>query len=395
MTSPGSSTTQISARSRRSSVQIVQRGPSARLKQTSQRVIFSLTSRIASASAWASCGLARRTWKASRWAVRLPMPGSLPSSVTSRWTGGASKRARRLEAGQAQPAEPAARAAEAARHVAHLARRELLGRAQRLVDGGQDGVLEHLDVLRVDRARVDGDRLDREFPRRDDLHHAPAGRGLDALVLEGLLRLHHLLLHLLDLLEHLLHVRLGRHQGVPWGSGSDSGRISASNSSTKRSISSSSDSARASASGASARISWASRSDAPVTALIARPITSRFVASSAFRRERPWDSAHASVSSPSPSEDGRATLRCSASSGRSPWIDSITAGHRSAKPSRSSPTAATTGSAPGASGSITATAATAASEAASTGSTGGGAGRAACLAGAASAGGGAAGRLWA
>ena len=35
---------------------------------------------------------ARRTWKASRWAVRLPMPGSLPSSVTRRWSGGASTR---------------------------------------------------------------------------------------------------------------------------------------------------------------------------------------------------------------------------------------------------------------------------------------------------------------
>ena len=28
-------------------------------------------------------------WKASRCAVRLPIPGSLPSSVISRWTGGA------------------------------------------------------------------------------------------------------------------------------------------------------------------------------------------------------------------------------------------------------------------------------------------------------------------
>ena len=28
-------------------------------------------------------------WKARRWAVRLPMPGSLESSVTSLWTGGA------------------------------------------------------------------------------------------------------------------------------------------------------------------------------------------------------------------------------------------------------------------------------------------------------------------
>ena len=60
---------------------------------------------------------------------------------------------------------------------------------------------------------------------------------LDALVLQRLLRRHHLLLHLLHLLEHLLHVGLGRHQDV--SSGSSSGRISASNSSTKRSISSS------------------------------------------------------------------------------------------------------------------------------------------------------------
>ena len=98
-----------------------------------------------------------------------------------------------------------------------------------------------------------------------------------------------------------------------------------------------------------------------MTARIARPISSRLGGSSALRRERPAVSAQASVSSPSPSAVGRATLRCSASSGRSPWIDSMTAGHSSANPSRSRPTAATIGSAPGASGSITATAATAGS----------------------------------
>jgi hypothetical protein len=54
------------------------------LKQTSQSVIFSLTSRMASASAAASSADARRTWNASRCAVRLPMPGSFASSVTSR-----------------------------------------------------------------------------------------------------------------------------------------------------------------------------------------------------------------------------------------------------------------------------------------------------------------------
>jgi len=65
-----------------------QRGPSARLKQISHSPIRSLTSRIASASASASSSEARSRWNASRCAVRPPMPGSLPSSVTSRWTGG-------------------------------------------------------------------------------------------------------------------------------------------------------------------------------------------------------------------------------------------------------------------------------------------------------------------
>ena len=176
-------------------------------------------------------------WKASRCAVRLPMPGSLPSSVTSRWRGGASNAA--YKPGRPSPPRPP-RAAQPAGRGAHLVGGELLRRAQRLVDGGQHGVLQHLDVLGVDGVGVDGDRLDGELAGGDDLDHAAAGRCLDALVLERLLRGRHVLLHLLDLLEHLLHVRLGRHQDV--SSGSSSGRISASNSSTNRSISSSADS---------------------------------------------------------------------------------------------------------------------------------------------------------
>ena len=70
----------------------MQRGPSARLKQISQKVIFSLTSMIAWASARASRSEVRSTWNARRCAVRLPIPGSFASSVTSRWRGGASKR---------------------------------------------------------------------------------------------------------------------------------------------------------------------------------------------------------------------------------------------------------------------------------------------------------------
>jgi hypothetical protein len=79
----------MSDASRRSSVQMRQRGSSARLKQISQSPMRSLTSRIAAARPSASSASARRMWKARRWAVRWPMPGSLPSSVISRWTGGA------------------------------------------------------------------------------------------------------------------------------------------------------------------------------------------------------------------------------------------------------------------------------------------------------------------
>ena len=92
MTSPGSSTTQMRLASRRSSWQMRQRASSARLKHTSHSPMRSLTSRMASASALASSASLRRMWKARRWAVRWPMPGSLPSSVISRWTGGGYKR---------------------------------------------------------------------------------------------------------------------------------------------------------------------------------------------------------------------------------------------------------------------------------------------------------------
>src|SRR5438477_3764216 len=256
MTSPGSSTTQISPASRRSSWQIRQRGSSARLKQISQKPMRSLTSRIASARALASSASARRRWNARRWAVRWPTPGSLPSSVIRRWTGGAYKLS--LEARQAQVAEPAG-------EPAHLRRGKLLRRAQRLVGGGEHHVLQQLGILGIDGVRVDGDRLHHEVAGHLDLHHPAAGRGLDLLVLELLLRGHHVLLHLLDLLEHLLHVRLG-HQAPPSFS-SGSGRISsASNSATNRAtISSSEGGSASSGSSCSARSSSVRRSPGPAS----------------------------------------------------------------------------------------------------------------------------------
>src|SRR4051795_8240024 len=208
MTSPGSSTTQTSDASRRASRQTRQRGPSARLKQTSHSPTRSLTSRIASARASASRESERRMWKASRCAVRCPIPGSLPSSVIRRWTGGAYKPGSEPQAERAQ--------VHAARQPAELRLLELLGGAQTLVDRGEHHVLEQLGVVGIDRVRGDRDRLDHEVAGHLDLHHPAAGGGVDLLVLERLLGLEHVLLHLLDLLHHLLHVRGLRHLALPF-----------------------------------------------------------------------------------------------------------------------------------------------------------------------------------
>ena len=112
--------------SRRVSWQMRQRGSSVRLKQTSHSPIFSLTSRIASASAVASSAEARRMWKASRCAVRLPTPGQLrelgDQPLDGRRVGGAHRPR------QAQAAEAAERAeVEAAGGAAHLAARPAPG----------------------------------------------------------------------------------------------------------------------------------------------------------------------------------------------------------------------------------------------------------------------------
>src|SRR3954466_7520833 len=208
MTSPGSSTTQMSPASRRSSWQIRQRSSSARLKQTWQSPIRSLTSRMASARAVASSVSARRMWNASRCAVRCPIPGSLPSSVIRRWTGGAYKPGSEPQAERAQ--------VHAAREPAELRLLELLGGAQALVDRGEHHVLEQLGVVGIDRVRGDRDRLDHEVAGHLDLPHPAAGGGVGLLVLERLLGLEHVLLHLLDLLHHLLHVRGLRHLALPF-----------------------------------------------------------------------------------------------------------------------------------------------------------------------------------
>src|ERR671937_1865900 len=115
--SDGSSTTQITLRSRRASWQLVHSGPSARLKHSRQLPMRSLTSRIASASASASSCEERRMKKARRWAVRWPTPGSRASCAIRLSTEGAYKLL-------AAPSE--ARQAETAQLAHHLLLLQLL-----------------------------------------------------------------------------------------------------------------------------------------------------------------------------------------------------------------------------------------------------------------------------
>ena len=109
----------------------------------------------------------------------------------------------RLQTGQAERAE-----------VGHLPadlRLDELGcGAECLVGGGHHHVGQQLRVVRVDCLRVDRDLDDLAAAVRLHGHHAAARGGLDDLLLRLFLRLHHLGLHLLGLLQHRVHVEL-RH----------------------------------------------------------------------------------------------------------------------------------------------------------------------------------------
>ncbi len=86
---------------------------------------------------------------------------------------------------------------EAAGHGRHLLLGQLARRAQRVVDRRDDEVLEHLDVVGVDRRRVDGDAHQLLLPGHGRAHDATAGRAVHGGGLEFALDAQHLLLHLL------------------------------------------------------------------------------------------------------------------------------------------------------------------------------------------------------
>src|SRR5689334_24345769 len=141
-TSLGSSTTQSTSLVRRVSRQTRHCSDSATLKQVVQKRTSSLTLRRAVDSRLTSAGSADRTWKAIRWALFGPTPGSRPSSSIRSWMAPSYTRS---EPGQGQ--------ATGGRPHLFLGERTL--RLGGVVDGGEHEVFQRLDVVGVDRLGVD------------------------------------------------------------------------------------------------------------------------------------------------------------------------------------------------------------------------------------------------
>src|SRR3712207_1354102 len=187
--------------SRRASRQMSHSSDSVRLKQRRHGRMRSLTSRRASASARASSGRPRTTWKAILCALLGPMEGSLESSVIRRSTGLAYVAKEPLKPRYVQP-----EVTEAPGDPAEALGGELLDAGQGLVDGGEHQVLERLDVLGVQNLRVYLQLDEVEAPGHRRLDGPAASAGRNGLFGQVLLRLLHFRLHLLYLLHHLVDV---------------------------------------------------------------------------------------------------------------------------------------------------------------------------------------------
>src|SRR3954454_10330529 len=156
-TSLGSSTTQSTSLVRRVSRQTRHWSDSATLKQVVQNRTSSLTLRRAVARRFTSAGSADRTWKAIRWALFGPTPGSRPSSSIRSWM-----------APSYTGSEPWQGQATGGR--AHLRFGELALSLGGVVDRGEQEVLEGLHVIRVDGLGIDRHRLELAQPRHHDAH---------------------------------------------------------------------------------------------------------------------------------------------------------------------------------------------------------------------------------
>src|SRR5918993_2836376 len=151
----------------------------------------SLTSRIAWHSFSASSRGVRSTWNARRCALLPPMPGSrLNCSISS--CSDAGRAIRRLHSRQLEAAEQAA----------HLVLHCRVHLAVRVVERGDDQVLQHADFILGHHLGIDGDLLEMLVAVDDHRDHAAAGGGLNRQLRHFALEA---FLHLLRLLHHVLY----------------------------------------------------------------------------------------------------------------------------------------------------------------------------------------------
>src|SRR5947208_3417395 len=125
-----------------------------------------------------------------RWADFGPTPGSRPSSSIRSWTGPAyTPLLRRSGPVGASTAE---QAAEAATHTeaAHGLLVDVVDLGEGVVQGSQDEVFEHADVVGIDGAGVDADPLEIHAAVDRDLDHAAPGRAFHDLLGRRGLSLH-------------------------------------------------------------------------------------------------------------------------------------------------------------------------------------------------------------
>src|SRR3954453_6527040 len=172
------------------------------LLHTEQYVTRSLTSRSASMRRSVSSRGVFNRWNASRCAPFGPMPGRRTSSSMRRFSGSGSAN---LHSWQLHARR---------QHPAHLLGHRLVGLAMRVVDGGDDEILQHADVVLRDNLGIDGDRLHLLAAVDDHRHHAAAGVALDAEAGHLLLQA---ILHLLRLLHHLLDVHISSTSRISAG----------------------------------------------------------------------------------------------------------------------------------------------------------------------------------
>src|SRR5687768_14779804 len=186
------------------------------LKQTEQNFTFALTSIRTSARRRTSAGSACSRWKAMRWALFGPTPGSRPSSSIRSWITPSYNEVPSAQAGQAARATPETTAQPLGDRT-HRLTGQRLGLGAGVAVGGDDEIGEVgqvVGVVALELARPDRDAHQLPHAVDGDGDRTAGDGAVDGLLGEVGLCLLELLLHLLRLLEEGVHVEAAATEGV-------------------------------------------------------------------------------------------------------------------------------------------------------------------------------------